>query len=157
MARNNKSSVQVQLKSARFVVGSKKSDDFQTMVTELNLIETLDFPCMRMTMAINDSIGMINLMKGNEMVEIVIEDAISDKAFTYNFRIYRLGPRVRFQKNDQYVLECVSNEFIVNEIKNICKSFKDKKASEIVEDMMKNTIKTNKKLLLNLLKIILNA
>lgn len=146
MAKNFKSSVQVQLKSARFVVGSKESDDFQTMVTEINLIETLDFPCMRMTMAIDDSIGMINLMKGNEMVKIQLEDAISDKIYTYNFRIYRLGPRVRFQKNDQYVLECVSNEFVINEIKNICKSFKDKKASQIVEDLLKNTLKTKKNL-----------
>jgi hypothetical protein len=147
------SSVQVKLKSAVFSLGDgRKSDDFSTLVTEFNIIETLDFPCMRATLAINDSIGMINLMKGNEIIELVVEDAISNRLYSYNFRIYRLGPRVRFQKNDQYVLECVSNEFMVNEISNICKSFKDKKASVIVEDLLKNTIKTRKKLFIETTK-----
>ena len=143
---SNASSVQVKLKSARFVVGGQKSDDFATLITEFNIIETMDFPCMRATVAVNDSTGMINLMKGNEMIELVVEDAISDTIYTYIFRIYRLGPRVRFQKNDQYVLECVSNEFMVNEITNICKSFKDKKASQIVNDLLTTTLGTGKRL-----------
>lgn len=146
MSNKTGSSVQTKIRSAKFKTENATSDDFQTMITELNIIETLDFPCMRMTIAINDSTGMINLMRGNEMVEIVLEDAISNKVYTYNMRIFRLGPRMRYEKNDQYVLECVSNEFMVNEIVNLCKSYKDKKASAIVKDLLKDTISTQKKL-----------
>lgn len=145
MSTNN-TSVAVKLKSAKFRTDNKSSDDWQKMVDEINIMETLDFPCMRMSIAVNDSVGMIENMKGNEMVEIVLEDSISEKTYTYNMRIYRLGSRSRFQKNDKYVLECVSNEFIVNETINICKSFKEKRASELVKLVLKDTFKTSKKL-----------
>jgi hypothetical protein len=145
MSTNN-TSVAVKLKSAKFKIDGKSSDDWQKMVDEINIIETLDFPCMRMTIAVNDSVGMIDLMKGNEMVEIVLEDSISKKSYTYIMRIYRLGSRNRFQKNDRYVLECVSNEFIFNETVNLCKSFKEKRASELVKLVLEETINTKKKL-----------
>lgn len=146
MSNPTGSSVQTKLRSAKFKTDSGTSDDFQTLVTEINIIESLDFPCMRMSLAINDSTGMINLMRGNEMIEIVLEDAISKKAYTYNMRIFRLGPRMRYEKNDKYVLECVSNEFMVNETINLCKSYKDKKASAIVKDLVKTDIGSAKKL-----------
>ena len=75
MSTNN-TSVAVKLKSAKFRTDNKSSDDWQKMVDEINIMETLDFPCMRMSIAVNDSVGMIENMKGNEMVEIVLEDSI---------------------------------------------------------------------------------
>lgn len=143
---SNNTSVAVKLKSAKFKIDGKSSDDWQKMVDEINITETLDFPCIRMTIAVNDSVGMIDLMKGNEMVEIILEDSISKKSYTYIMRIYRLGSRNRFQKNDKYVLECVSNEFIFNETVNLCKSFKEKRASELVKLVLTDTIKTRKNL-----------
>jgi len=135
----------IKLRSAKFATTSKKSDDFQKLVTEIQIIESIDAPAMRMSIAIDDSTGMINLMRGSEMIEIQLEDGINNKVYTYNMRIYRLGPRLRFQKNDKYVLEAVSNEFLINETTVITKSFKNKKASEIVKDMLKDTLKTSKK------------
>ena len=134
------------LRSARFKIDNKQSDDFQKLVSEINIIESIDSPSIRMSIAISDSTGMINLMRGSEMIEIVLEDAISSKAYTYNLRMYRLGPRTRFQKNDNYVIEAISNEFMINETTVITKSFKDKKASELVKSLLEDTIKTKKKL-----------
>jgi|694.fasta_scaffold45682_3 hypothetical protein len=138
-------SVQTKLHSARFTTSDlkQKSDNWESLVNEINIIQSLDFPCMRMTIAINDSVGMIKTLKGNEMVEIILEDTLTG-THTYFMRIYRIGPRVRYEKNEKYVLECVSNEFILNEVTNIFKCYKDKRADEVISEILTNELGTKK-------------
>lgn len=127
----------------------KEFPDFMPLITEINIKETIDFPCIRMSIVVNDSIQLIDNLRGNEIVRISLASKSTDKkTFSYTGRIYRIGSRIRMEKKETYVLECVSREFMINETKNVFGSFKNKVASKIVRTIMKDIIETDKKLLI---------
>lgn len=123
-----------------------EAPDFMPLITEINIKETIDFPCMRMTIAINDSIQFIDSLRGNEIVRITLSSDATDKEkFTFTGRVYRIGSRIRMEKKEAYVLECVSTEFMKNEITTVFGKFKDKKASDIVKDLLGSDYLDSKK------------
>jgi len=125
----------------------KEFPDFMPLITEINIKETIDFPCIRMSIVINDSIQLIDNLRGNEIVKITLAaKTTDDKSFTFTGRIYRIGSRIRMEKKETYILECVSKEFMINETKNVFGSFKDKTAAKIVKILLKDIIETDKKL-----------
>ena len=125
------------LKEAYLIDGNgRKSKDFQLLITEINIIESLDFPCMRMSIAVNDSTNFISGMKGNETVVVTIEASSLNISQQYSMKIYRIGPRIRLEKKETFILECASPEMQLNELTNVFGCFKDKTISEIVKTLM---------------------
>jgi hypothetical protein len=119
--------------------------DIQQLITEINIIESLDFPCIRMSIAVNDSINLIKHLRGSETIQISIQSEGSNeskKRQDFVMTIYRIGPRVRFEKKESYILECASKELQINEVTNVFGSFKNKLASDVI-----NTLLTDKKYL----------
>jgi hypothetical protein len=119
------------------IIDQKGSTTFDLMplVSEFNIIESLDFPCRRISLAINDSVNLIDSLRGNELIRIIVKPKTTNKSITYEVRAYRISNRIRFEKKEAYTIECVSPEFMINEISNVFKSYKNKKAHQIVKEI----------------------
>lgn len=114
--------------------------DLMPLVTEFNIIESLDFPCRRISIAMNDSVNLISSLRGNELIRIRVKPKTSNKTQTYEVRVYRISNRIRLEKKEAYTLECVSPEFMQNEIFSVFKSYKNKKAHEIVRELLETDL-----------------
>jgi len=125
------------------VIGNTANGNFDIMplVTEFNIIESLDFPCRRISIAVNDSVNFIDRLRGNELIRIRIKPKTTDdQTYTYEVRAYRLTNRIRMEKKEAYTIECVSPEFMMNEITSIFKSYKNKKSHEIVKELLETNL-----------------
>jgi hypothetical protein len=119
------------------LIDSKQIVDIMPMIKEFNLIESLDFPCVRINLAISDSNQLIDSLRGNEILKFSLQSNTTGKEIKkYRVRAYRIANRIRYEKRELYTIECVSNEFLRNEVINVFKSFKEKKAHEIVREIL---------------------
>jgi len=131
-------SIKVKIEEATIeLLDSKKIVDIMPMINEFNLIESLDFPCVRISLAISDSNQLIDSLRGNEILKFSLQcDTTGKQIKKYRVRAYRIANRIRYEKKELYTIECVSNEFLRNEVINVFKSFKEKKAHEIVREIL---------------------
>lgn len=131
-------SAKLKIEEARIeLIDSKKRVDIMPLIAELNIIESLDFPCIRINLVINDSIQLVDSLRGNELLTFVMtSETTGDKKIQFNVRAYRIANRIRYEKKEAYTIECVSNEFMRNEVINVFRSFKAKKAHEIVKELL---------------------
>jgi|694.fasta_scaffold03601_30 hypothetical protein len=131
-------SAKIKIEEARIqLIDSKKRVDIMPLIAELNIIESLDFPCIRINLAINDSVQLVDSLRGNELLTFIMtSETTGDKKIEFNVRAYRIANRIRYEKKEAYTIECVSNEFMRNEVINVFRSFKGKKAHEIVNEIL---------------------
>ena len=111
---------------------------FASMVEEITIVESIDFPGIRATITITDSISAYTKFIGNEY--IVLQYVLPDlqQSRNYLLKVYRVGPIIRLEKRAKYNIECISQETYINESTNVFKSFKEKKISEIVKELLTN-------------------
>jgi hypothetical protein len=131
-------SAKLRIEEARIeLIDTKKRVDIMALIAELNIIESLDFPCLRINLVINDSMQLIDSLRGNELLTFVLKcETTGDKRIEFKVRAYRIANRVRYEKKEAYTIECVSNEFMRNEVINVFKSYKNRKAHEIVRELL---------------------
>ena len=131
-------SSQLRIEEARIeLIDSKKRVDIMPLIAELNIIESLDFPCIRINLVINDSIQLVESLRGNELLTFVMKcETTAEKRVQFNVRAYRIANRIRYEKKEAYTIECVSNEFMRNEVINVFRSYKGKKGHEIVRELL---------------------
>lgn len=129
---------QIKIEEARIeLIDTKNRVDIMPLIAELNIIESLDFPCIRINIAVNDSIQLIDKLRGNELLTFIMKcETTGEKRIQFNVRAYRIANRIRYEKKEAYTIECVSNEFMRNEVINVFRSFKGKKAHEIVTEIL---------------------
>lgn len=117
----------------------KYGASLDALVSEISIIESIDFPGIRATLSITDSVGGYTTFVGNEylLLQFTLPDLNQSK--NYMFKVYRVGPIIRLEKSAKYNIECISQESYINESTNVFGSFKEKKISEIVSSLLKDS------------------
>ena len=111
--------------------------DIKPLVLEINLYESILSSALQATVTIQD-IGE-NLISslpilGQERIEIYI----SSDGFYYrlNFNIYNIDGRVMQEKNQVYVMSCISVEGLRNETYRICERVDGVKSNDLISDIL---------------------
>jgi hypothetical protein len=130
--------VKYQIDRLRFFDPStgKFGANFNDLASEISIVESIDFPGIRMTISVTDSIGMYTQIRGNELLEIVFSLPQLEQKKSYFLRVYKVGPIIRMEKRAKYNIECISQESMINETTNVHGSFKNQKVSEIVNKLL---------------------
>lgn len=127
----------------------KKFDVFSQLV-ELSIFEDIYSPTMSGTLTISDSIDLFSEipLSGFEFLTISLEkpDGWFDVILSKTFRIYKMdvqGVNLATSSNQVYTLFFCSEENLISESRKISKSYKGKKISEIVKDIVENHLETS--------------
>lgn len=118
---------------------NKYGASLDAMVSEISIVESLDFPGIRATISITDSVGGYTQFIGNEYILLQFQLPDLRQAKSYILKVYRVGPIIRLEKKSQYNIECISQEAYINETTNVFGSFKELKVSEIVKKLLTDT------------------
>ena len=82
------------------------------------IYESIANSCMECRLILEDSGGIIGRLTGSELFLIEIKSSIKDR--NYYFRSYQIESRVRTkQTSETYLINCVSDEYMINETTNI--------------------------------------
>lgn len=114
----------------------KYGASLDAMVQEISIVESIDFPGIRATISITDSVSGYTKFVGNEYIVLQFELPELQQAKSYFLKVYRVGPIIRLEKNAKYNIECISQESYINETSNVFGAFKEKKISEIVKQLL---------------------
>lgn len=109
-----------------------------SLVSELVLEESIDFPAIRGTVLINDSADFYRNLMGNEIWVFKFKSG-NGVIHTYQLQTYSIGSRIRSEKTEVYIIHLIDPTFIKNETINVFGAFADKKCSEYVNDILTNT------------------
>lgn len=115
-------------------------------LVELNLYEDIYGNTVSGQLLMSDALGLVSnfSLSGNEFIQVKLQKTESDQfALTRNFRVYKISNRSPSDSNnyEMYTLNFVSEEFLLSEQYRISKSYKSKKISEIITDILKNYLK----------------
>ena len=130
---------------------SDGADDIYDFITGIEIYESITSSTIEAKLLFNDSSGFIGAMTGSEQFRIIIRGTILDRV--YWFRAYDIEARSRLNTTDNFIVNCVSDEFLQNEVTNVFGNsqvvFDSTSSSEIVEQILKTDnryIKTQKKI-----------
>ena len=119
-------------------------------LVELNYFEDIFNNTVSGNIVINDAVGIANFtsMSGTEYINIRFRKSDDLKVTVdRNFRVFGISDR-RFDlsnNNEMYKIEFCSDEYLLSEQYRVSKSYKGKKVSEIIKDVVDNELKVNKK------------
>lgn len=132
--------IKYQIDRLRFFdpVTGKFGANFNDLASEISIVESIDFPGIRATISVTDSIGMYTQLRGNELLEMQFTLPELKQTKAYFLRVYKVGPIIRMEKRAKYNIECISQESMINETTNVHGAFKNKNVSEIVETLLKD-------------------
>ncbi len=116
---------------------SNEKLDIKNLVLEINLYESILSSNLQATLTIED-VGQ-NLIThlpifGEERIQIII--ASDGKYYDLNYYIYKIDGRSMKEKDQVYVISCVSIEALRNENFKCCERIDGKKAEEIIPDFL---------------------
>jgi hypothetical protein len=113
----------------------------------LEYFESIYAPCASCNLTVNDSSGFNQKanLKGGEDVSVMFGDRKS--TIKMNFVVAMQGNRMRVKSNqDMFNINCVPQEFLEQNQKEIVKAYKGKKVSDMVKDWHEEYTKTTKTL-----------
>ena len=118
-------------------------------LVELSLFEDVYGNTISGKLLMSDALGMLAnfSISGTEFIQVILKKSRDDdKPLTRNYRLYKISNRVTGESNNYevYTLNFCSEEFLLSEQYRISKSYKGKKISEIIEDILKNYLKVVK-------------
>jgi len=121
--------------------------DIKLLVKEITLYESIHSASLQCTILIQDIeknlINKLPLM-GEEQIQIIIK---SNKIlYDLKYFIYKIDGRTMQEKNQSYVLSCVSLEGLRNENFRICERVDGKKSEELVKEILQQSNFTTKKI-----------
>ena len=117
-----------------------ESIELKQLVNEISIYESIISASLYCQLVIQDIgenlIGELPLM-GQERIQINIET--STAKYDLNFYIYKIDGRAMQEKNQAYVVHCVSVEALINEQTRVCEKVDGKKSHEFLKDKFKVT------------------
>lgn len=120
--------------------------DIKQLVKEISIYESVISASLYCQFVVNDIgenlISSLPLM-GQERINLQISSAKID--YDLNFYIYKIDGRVMQEKNQAYVVHCVSYEALLNESTRVCERVDGKKADEFIKDKFTKVDKNNNK------------
>lgn len=82
---------------------------------------------------------------GNEKITIVLKESLNQSRIKLQFRVYTIASRFLLNtKTQQTVLKLISEEMLTDASMKVSRTFKDKKYSDVVFELLKREIKTRK-------------
>tara|TARA_Y100000389_G_scaffold190786_1_gene216017 strand:+ start:4096 stop:5424 length:1329 start_codon:yes stop_codon:yes gene_type:complete len=125
------------LEVSLFSLNESQKLDIKPLVVEINIYESIIASALQSEILIQD-IGQ-NLISslpivGQERVEILL--ATDRKQYRLNFSIYKIDSRSMEEKNQVYLMSCISIEALRNENFRICERVDGKKTEEIISDVL---------------------
>lgn len=116
--------------------GSQKID-IKPLVLEINIYESIFSSALQAEFAIQD-IGE-NLISslpivGQETVELYVSS--DGQYYRLKFSIYKIDGRTMQEKNQVYVMSCISVEGLKNENYRICERVDGKKSNDLIKDIL---------------------
>ena len=130
---------------------SDGADDIYDFITGIEIYESITSSTIEAKFLFNDGSGFIGAMTGSEQFRVIIRGTILDRV--YWFRAYDIEARSRLNTTDNFIVNCVSDEFLQNEVTNVFGNsqvvFDSTSSSEIVEQILKTDnryLKTQKKI-----------
>lgn len=115
--------------------------DIYEYITGFEVYESITSATMEAKIIVEDSGGFLGAMTGSELFKIQIVGSIVDR--TYYFRAYEIESRTRFNTSDSFIVNCVSDEFLKNEVTNVFGNSKvifndETEASKIINFILTN-------------------
>jgi len=124
------------------------SFDLKNSLVELTYFEDIFSNCVSGYLQISDAQGLIEKlhMIGNEYIRISFTKASEDDFINdLIFRVHKISSRqlVGNSTTEGYVINFCSDELVLSEQYKVSKSYKDKKISDIVTDILTNYLKVD--------------
>jgi hypothetical protein len=124
--------------------------DLKEYLVELNYFEDIYSNFVSGKIVLSDSVGVIFLggLNGSESLSLEFAKGQGGKTIKQTFRIFSLSDRHHdiSHSYENFTLNFCSEELLMSEKYRISKSYKNKTISNIIEDLLKNALKTNKDL-----------
>ena len=127
-------------------VKSNETYDITDLVHRFDYFESITSPVISGTLVMVDSgANLISSLpiQGTERIVITLI-APNNEEHTYDLHVYKIGSRFGAERFQTYTLGLISKEGLLNEGIRITKTFKGK-ANDIVKSLLKDYIKTDKK------------
>lgn len=121
--------------------------DLKPLLLELNYFEDIFNNCISGKIAITDGSGLIKDggLNGTESIEMEFgSSSVAGKTIKHKARIFSITERhfdVSFNF-ENYVINFCSEELLLSEKYRVCKAYRVSTISDIITDIMKNTLKT---------------
>ena len=126
--------------------------DIRNLVNMLEYFESIYSPCASCNITVNDSSGFNQKadLKGGEDVSISFGNR-EGSSIKMNFIVAMQGNRIRVKENqDMFNINCIPQEFLEQNQKEIAKAYKEKKVSDMVKDWHEEYTKETKTIKKNL-------
>ena len=128
--------------------------DLLPMMIELDLFEDIFSPTISGEVVLQDSLGLMSkyLLNGTEFIQVQLQKTTDDAQWiSRNYRIFKISKREISDTNlyEVYVINFCSEEFLLSEQYRISKSAKGKQIDFIINDILTNYLKTQKKVYLD--------
>jgi hypothetical protein len=125
------------LEVSLYSIDESQKIDIKPLVLEINIYESIFSSALQAEFAIQD-IGE-NLISslpivGQERIELYISS--DTKYYRLNFSVYKIDGRTMQEKNQVYVMSCVSIEALRNENFRICERIDGIKSNDIIKDIL---------------------
>lgn len=134
------------LKSVKlFPVVNKSSEgiELKQLIKEITIYESVISTSLYCELLINDIgenlIGSLPLM-GQEKININI--GVASRNYDLNFYIFKIDGRIMQEKNQAYVVHCLSFEALINEQTRICERVDGKKSHEFLKEKFESKNKS---------------
>ena len=135
------------LQVCRITLPSGQQFDFKNNIVELSYFEDIYGFCRSGYVMLRDGVGFLDAFSitGGEKIEILIGGPVPmplDR--TMEFTIYKIGERkpTGNMNSEFYKLYFCNKDLLTNEQTKVSKSYKGKKISDIVRDILKTYLKT---------------
>lgn len=128
------------------LIANQQSVSLKPFMVELSYFEDLYGCSISGEILISDTLGLIanHMVNGTEFIELEFKKDYTDsKPIKRTFRVYKVSKR-KIDLNNMYenfVMKFCSEELLLSEQYRISKSYKNKKISEMISDILKNYLK----------------
>lgn len=148
--RDSANDVSFSLKLRRdgsYVQNSDGASSLEDFVMACTIQEGIDSAGIQAEIVLQDSAGLINSLTGSEEWVIRIDTVHGE--VVYSMFAYAIESRARSGNSESYIVQCVSFEFLRNEVTNLFGSSKllfenQDTAEQIVKSILKDTLETSK-------------
>ena len=109
--------LKIQEEGGSFITNPEGATDLSDLCRAVEIIEGINNTAMRAHIVFEDSAGLIHSLRGTEIWIMTFSTALSDAA--YRFRAYAIESRARSGNTESFMVQCVSEEYLINETTNI--------------------------------------
>lgn len=131
-------------------VKGSKNLDITDLVIRFDYFENISLPTISANLTLVDTgANLISSLpiQGYEKIELILE-ASDEETYQYKMRVYKINSRFTGDRFQTYTLGLISEEALLNEGIRVMETLKGK-PNEIVEDLLKKYLKTNKNVLVD--------